>query len=886
MSVAGDPAEEGQGVGVRYLPHEGYVRHLTIMARRRDARITGSVADIRTGNPRNGRRTIARRNARRGWILGLSATAAALAALVALSPIVFGGDYPDQTPQSFLNQAEGGGFNHNLAHQTASPAAKSRALARVKLCQDDAWRASHAAFCPEDGSTNAQVRSARLAAQDLSAAGSEKPDGMWGPLFNVPSTAIHAIVLPTNKVLWISQPKWPAEDETVDGGNAYLWDPLTNTSTSVPPPAVTWNGRDIPFSDNRAVPANLWCAGQTLLADGRVLVVGGNLEYPINNGNGAGHGFKGGQWVMTFDPWTETWTRYQDMDHGRWYPTLTELPDGRVLIVGGWDESGGSSAGSDDVPPLMHNNQDVEVFDPAAAPGSKATTVVSKLPPGQSPPQPYPWPNHEGLGLYPHMFVLPDTTELGAGGHKVLVAGPSKYDSAVIDTQSWIWTDVVDTPDTGQPRLSSDRSWGTAWLEPSGPRGSARVVLLGGSDAGQVIPGVQGTSPPPLATADVLDLNAPDDGWTIDPSLKLNEGRAHFNSVLLPGGGIFTNGGGYGRMNDSLYEGPVYDAELLAPGGTGGWRTVGAEADARTYHSTSVLLPDGRVLSAGDDRDIVPAPVPPGSPANMPAGHISPQSRTAQIWSPPYMFDGARPVVTFAPQRVRYDAPFRIAVQGDPSAVSQLYLMRPAAVTHAVDMSQQAIRLDVTAQADGLTTRTPLNATVAPPGYYMLFALNAQGVPSTATWIRLDPGAPDAPAIPTPAPPAPPTPPGAIPGDAATPATSPTGAAAPVTPRPAPLAVRVPAPRLAPAGTRVRVTQALRSSARATATVTVIPRSGRAVARKVVRLSAGRAATAKLVVPRTRLRGSSTVRVRVVVTDAAHRTRTATHAVRVPAPRR
>ena len=672
----------------------------------------------------NGRGTIARRNARRGWILGLSATAAALAAVVALSPMVIGGEYPDQTPQSFLNQAEGGGFDHNLAHQSASPAAKKRAAARLKLCGDAAWRASHEAFCPAEGATNAEVRTLRMAALDVTAQASEQPDGVWGPLFNIPSTAIHAVVMPTNKVLYFSQPKWPAEDETVDGGNAHVWDPLTNTTTAVPPPAVTWDGRDDPFPDNRAVPANLWCAGQTLLADGRVLVVGGNLEYPRNGGNGAGNGFKGGKWVMTFDPWTETWTRYQDMEHGRWYPTLTELPDGRVLIVGGWDETGGSSAGSGGVPPLMHNNQDVEVFDPSAAPGSAATEIVSQLPPGQSPPQPFPWPNHEGLGLYPHMFVLPDTTELGAGGDKVLVAGPSKYDSAVIDTDTWVWTDVVDKPDTGQPRISSDRSWGTAWLEPSGPDGSSRVVMLGGSDAGQVIPGIPGTSPPPLATAEVLDLDAPDEGWKIDPDLALNEGRAHFNSVLLPGGSIFTNGGGYGRMNDTLYAEPVYDAELLAPGGAGGWRTVGAEADARTYHSTAVLLPDGRVVSAGDDRDIVPAPVPAGSPANMPPGHIALQSRTAQIWSPPYLFDGPRPVVTFAPERVRYDAPFRVSVEGDPGAITQAYLMRPGAVTHAVDMSQQAIRLDLSAQADGLTLTSPLNATVAPPG--LLHALRAQ----------------------------------------------------------------------------------------------------------------------------------------------------------------
>ena len=285
--------------------------------------------------------------------------------MVALSPMVIGGQRPGQQPTSFLNQAEGGGFNHNGAHQAASPTAKARAVARMKLCADAAWSAAHPAFCPEDGSTTGEVRGARLAAMDVTAQESTKPDGEWGPLLPIATTAIHAVVLPTNKVLYFSQPKWPAEDETVDGGNAHVWDPLTNTTTSVPPPVDSYPGRDIPFADGRKVPANLWCAGQTLLPDGRVLVVGGNLEYPINGGNGAGHGFKGGKWVMTFDPWTETWTRYKDMDHGRWYPTLTELPDGRVLIVGGWDETGGQAdPGNPAGPPIMSNDQDVEVFDP------------------------------------------------------------------------------------------------------------------------------------------------------------------------------------------------------------------------------------------------------------------------------------------------------------------------------------------------------------------------------------------------------------------------------------------------------------------------------------------------------------------------------------------
>ncbi len=199
--------------------------------------------------------------------------------------------------------------------------------------------------------------------------------------------------------------------------------------------------------------------------------------------------------------------------------------------------------------------------------------------------------------------MLPSTSALGAGGNKVLVAGPNKYDSAVIDTDTWVWKDVVDKPDVGQPRIAEDRSWGTAWIAPSGVDGAKRVVLLGGSDAdGATAPG-PGEAQPPKATAEVLDLDAADDGWRLGAFPSLNIGRSHFNTVLLPDGGIFSNGGGYGRKDDTLYADPVYQAELLRPGddGMGDRRR---EADARTYHSVSVLLPDGRVASAGDDRDI------------------------------------------------------------------------------------------------------------------------------------------------------------------------------------------------------------------------------------------------------------------------------------------
>lgn len=675
-----------------------------------------------------------RRMIRRQWVVGLSACAATLAAALALVPMVGSGTRPEPTDLSFLNVVEGGALDHAGDHRPASPAAKSRAAALDGYCADPAWRADNEAICPEQAPTASEARTLQVAGLGPSPLAATDLDGSWGPLLKIPTTAIHAVLMKNGKVLYFSQPRYPAEDEATIGGTAHVWDPATNTSTPVPPPNVSY---PVTGGGTATRPANLWCAGQTVLSDGRVLVVGGNLQYPENNGNGAGNGFKGAPWVMTFDPATETWTRYQDMPQGRWYPTTTQLPDGRVLIVGGWDETGGSDTGAG-APPFMHDNQDVEVFDPSTPSGGQATTVVSELPPnGLGQPQPY--PDHTELGLYPHMFVLPSTTTLGTGGDKVLVAGPGRYDSAVINTTTWVWTDVTSLPDTGQPRLSQDRSWGTAWLEPSDTNGSTRVVMLGGADSGGAAPG-PGTAPPAVGTSEVLDLDVaiddPDEaGWKLGEFPDLNTGRAHFNTVLLPDGSIFSNGGGYGRRDNTLYADPVYEAELLTPGSPT-WRDVGSEADARTYHSTSLLLPDGRVVSAGDDRDIDPE-------------HITVAKRTAQIYSPPYLFAGARPTISSVPVNVDYDTPFPVGVGGDPADISRAVLVRPGAVTHSVDMSQQVIELPLSVGAGGLSLRSPLDATVAPPGYYMLFVQNGAGAMSAAEWLHVGPPLP-VPATPTP----------------------------------------------------------------------------------------------------------------------------------------
>ena len=694
-----------------------------------------------------------------------AAGAIALAATPALLGTVASGDDPAE-----LARFEAGGHAY---HADETVAGELRNEAVLDRCDSDpAYRAANWESCP-------------ASAGSLAAAAADAPDvGRWSDLESVPSLAIHSVVLPTDKVLWFSR----TPDD--DGGAAHLYDPATSASAAVPPPPVE-------HGNGQTLPANIWCGGQVQLPDGRVLVAGGNLAYPTDDGDPQkGNGYKGAAWIHIFDPFSETWERLEkpdgqpwDMVRGRWYPTLTTLSDGRVLIVGGWDENG-----------FQNDVREVEVFTPRATPGGRDRLDTVGSLPGY-------------VNIYPHMFLLPNTTLAGTGaGDRVLLAGPGKSDAFLLHTEDWSWHEL--------PHLRTSRFWGTAVMEPGGPDGPARVTLIGGSDVE-----ASSSAPQPTKTSEFLDLNDP--GWA-DPSgpspawqdgPSLDHARSHFNTVLLPDGSKLSNGGGLGQAPDgSLYSGPVYEAELYDPA-LGDWRPAGKEDDERTYHSTAVLLPDGRVLSAGDDR-----------PDHLPQGN-----RRAQLYSPPYLASGSRPAVTDAPRAVRYGARLPIAVD-DPSAIAKVVLMRPGAVTHAVDMEQRSIELARRPGEAGVVLTSPQDPSVAPPGWYMLFALDASGVPSAARWIQLDPDAPEI-VTPTPPPATPPaaTPPPATPPPATPAATAPAGTPAAAADRRKPR-LRVSGARATVRGRTVTVRMRVRSDENARLSV----RLGKASLRRALRAGKGR----------------------------------------------
>ena len=515
-------------------------------------------------------------------------------------------------------------------------------------------------------------RRGRPAARRVLAQGPASEVGRWLPGATFPGVAINAALLPTGKILY-----YPGRVYGFSGTErAYVWDPTrplvsgSNPRLVMPPTPSGWT---------------IFCSGTSFLPNGHALVTGGQIE-PSSE--------KGAPIVMTFDPFTESWTRRADMADGRWYPSQVLLPSGLTAILSGRTVTAAP-------------NRRIEVYDSSTA----TTSVVATRGTTGAPP---------GGGDYPHLTTMPSG--------RTLVAGPGTGDSWLfsVSGSSFSWSDV--------PNLPTKRDFASGIPLPGSPFGSTKVMLIAGRN-------VSGAA---LSSTLVFDEANAAAGWKPGPTLKV--GRAHHNTVLLPDGSMTAVGGGFGSRNGDLHASDAThkQVELYDPT-TSTWRLGPSQAHQRAYHSTALLLPDGRVLSAGDDG-------PGAGGGNM--------SDVFEIYEPPYLHKTTpsgdpvpRPTISGAPASIDYGQAF--TVDSADANVTRGVLVAPGAATHAVDMNQRHVELALTKRTDGrgYDLAAPGRAALAPPGYYMLFLLNDQGVPSTARFIRLGAGA-------TPPPP-PPTAPGA-----------------------------------------------------------------------------------------------------------------------------
>jgi Domain of unknown function (DUF1929)/Kelch motif len=213
-------------------------------------------------------------------------------------------------------------------------------------------------------------------------------------------------------------------------------------------------------------------------------------------------------------------------------------------------------------------------------------------------------------------------------------------------------------------------------------------------------------------TAEIIDMSAATPVWSYTGSMTY--ARYNENLVLLADGTVLAVGGGGGWGE---YTNPVFAAELYNPT-TAQWTVMASQTIQRTYHSTAVLLPDGRVVSSGSDNGVF---------AEM----------TYEIFSPPYLFNGARPVIQSAPTSLTYGASFTITTS-DASTITRVALVRPGATTHADDFDQRYVDLTFTLGSGTIQATAPANGSEAPPGYYLLVIVNSSGVPSVMPFLQLN----------------------------------------------------------------------------------------------------------------------------------------------------
>ena len=411
---------------------------------------------------------------------------------------------------------------------------------------------------------------------------------------------------------------------------------------------------------NVALPVNedIFCSGLSILENGNVIVEGGNITGTCDHTDGGASGC-GTTQVQIFNPSTSSWTTGTSMNYARWYPSDIELTDGTLLEVSGTDSTG------------QWVQTELESY-------NYNTTKWTVLPTSANLPSAV-------SQVYPRLTLLPTGN--------VFLSSPAE-DSYQFNPITNKWSFVAKV------------NFGYRYFAPHVLLPNGDIMVAGGSPS-KLNGGSTATN-----TAEIINMSAAKPAWSYTSSM--NYARYNENLVLLADGTVLAVGGGGGG---GRYANPVLTAELYNPT-TGQWSVMAAQTIQRTYHSTAVLIPDGRVVSAGSDN---------GAPTQV----------TYEIYSPPYLFNGARPVISSSPTSITYGSQFSITT-ANAATIASVALVRPGATTHADDFDQRYVNLTFTVGNGTLTATAPANGNLAPPGYYMLVIVNTSGVPSVMPFLQLN----------------------------------------------------------------------------------------------------------------------------------------------------
>lgn len=383
---------------------------------------------------------------------------------------------------------------------------------------------------------------------------------------------------------------------------------------------------------------------------------------------------------------------------GRWYPTPLTLPDGRVAVMGGHPSRDDS----------RHSNFMVEIFDPQLNQWSDAGDEPQLVQNAVAAPR-----RGEKPEIYPRLHVLPDGTV---------------FCVVLANERSWFWDPALapsalaftvialsaDVPAEMRLAVNYDFNLWSSVLLPLRPGEGyrARILVAGGMVQPYVIE--------PRATTPTWQPTQTRQGFPAAPPVR------HFASlVLLPDGTVLMVGGTQNRDDDQY---AVLEAEQYNPV-TDTWTTLAAAQRPRQYHSTALLLPDGRVWMGGSNKR--------GAAATPDDGTA--REEIMEVFSPPYLCRGPRPTIDAAPTELVWATAFSIRSQ-NAADIARAVLIRCGSATHGFDADQRFVELAIQSRSvpqNTLVVTAPPHGDVAPPGYYMLFVLDANDVPSHAHMVQL-----------------------------------------------------------------------------------------------------------------------------------------------------
>ena len=471
---------------------------------------------------------------------------------------------------------------------------------------------------------------------------------------------------------------------------------------------------------------SLFCADANFLPDGRVMAVGGTAYYAEPGVDGMQFGLaelEGLRSTRFYNPKTNRWTQGRDMQYGRWYPTLVTMGDGRTFVASGvtkllkpvYPERPTDSG---------RNVVQTETFDPKTGRWSYNGAGGDR-----------------SLPLFPRLHLLPNGHVFYNAAGQVFNPSGQAYDEVLwnvagsYDPKTKQWSDL-DIPGIGTMAPGFRGSSFSIMLPLSPSDGYAKASFLSAGGIMGVTPGMYLANPfSAITTVDTKDDNA----LTTEATGSLNLSRWYSTGVALPTGEVVIfNGANRDEVVGPGSGNPMQQSELFDPK-TKTWKAIATSGRARTYHNTAALLPDGRILVGGH----APINTMYANHTTLPGGFSPNDGRdpSFEIFSPPYLFRGARPKIAGLSSTPRYGKRFTITTAGPASKIDTVTLVRNTSITHLTDGDQRVVELKVLSRSGNrLTVAMAPNGNVVPPGPYMLFvnAKSSKGsIPSVAQQVMI-----------------------------------------------------------------------------------------------------------------------------------------------------